>query len=529
MESSGVASAPALTDEMKADVCIIGAGIAGLTTAYLLTLEGKSVVVLDDGPIGGGETERTTAHLATALDTRYFLLERLHGARGACLAAQSHTAAIRCIEAIVASEKIDCDFERVDGYLFVPPGQSAGFLDFELAAAHRAGLSKVQRLARAPLDSFETGACLRFPQQAQFHPLKYLSGLARVIDQNGGRIFARAHVTKVKGGSPACVETKTACLVMADAVVVATNTPVNDRLAIHTKQAPYRSYVIGARVPPGAVPRALYWDTAEPSHYVRVQSILRVQSSPAGKSNEQPHDLLIVGGEDHKTGQADDAEARWDRLEQWARQRFPQIATVQYRWSGQVMQSIDGLAFIGRNPMDEPNVFIATGDSGSGMTHGTIAGMLLTDLICGQESPWAGLYDPARITFRAAKAFARENLNAAAQYRHWVSPGQASSAADLAPGTGAVFRQGVKKVAAYCDDRGVVHELSPACPHLGCIVAWNQAEKSWDCPCHGSRFEPLGGVLNGPAVRNLAPLEEWVAPIREPKRKAKKQPQEHHV
>ncbi len=488
-----------LAADEQADVCVIGAGIAGLTTAYLLGRAGKSVVVVDDGPIVSGETERTTAHLVTALDDRYFDLERLHGEKGARLAAESHSAAIDQIERIVEAEKIDCDFQRLDGYLFVPPGESPEILERELAAAHRAGLTDLEIIPRAPISSFDTGPALRFPRQAQFHPLKYLAALARAIVRDGGRIYTQTHATKIEGGEPSRIETRDGAVVTADAVVVATNTPVNDRLVLHTKQAAYRTFVIGAIVPSGSISHGLYWDTSDPYHYVRLQSL--------GESSAAGDDLLIVGGEDHKTGQEDDAEARYLRLEQWARERFPMMTEIKFRWSGQVLEPIDGLAFIGRNPMDKNNVYIATGDSGNGMTHGTIAGMLLTDLIQGRENSWAALYEPNRKTLRAAKAFAKETLNMAAQYADWVTKGDVKEDASVAPGTGAVVRRGLKKIAVYCDDDGKLHECSAICPHLEGIVAWNHSEKTWDCPCHGSRFDKFGKVLNGPANTDLPRVE----------------------
>src|SRR5438477_10182787 len=223
-----------LNENGRPDACVVGAGIAGLTTAYLLTQAGKSVVVIDDGPLAGGMTEVTTAHLANAIDDRYFEIERLHGERGARLAAESHSAAINRIELLARKEQIDCDFERLDGYLFLPPGETQDVLDRELAAAHRAGLNDVQKLRRAPLDSFDTGPCLRFPHQGQFHPLKYLAGLARAIRQKGGRIFTGTHAGGIEGGSPARVKTRAGPVVTAEAVVVATNTPINDLVAIHT-------------------------------------------------------------------------------------------------------------------------------------------------------------------------------------------------------------------------------------------------------------------------------------------------------
>ena len=494
-------------EDTHADVCIVGAGIAGITTAYLLAKQGKSVIVLDDGAVGGGQTQRTTAHLSNALDDRYFEIERLHGSEGAKLAAGSHTAAIDRIESIIGEEQIACDFVRLDGYLFLPPGESAELLDRELAAAHRAGLSGVERLPRAPLLYFDTGPCLRFPRQAQFHPLKYLTAVARAIERAGGRIFTGTHAETIKGGKPARIKTSNGRIVTADAVVVATNSPVNDLVAIHTKQAAYMTYAIGAIVPRGAVATALYWDTLDPYHYVRIQP-LSPEAGMTEQSGSEGQDVLIVGGEDHKTGQAPAHSDPYARLEAWARERFPMIREVRFRWSGQVMETIDGLAFIGRNPLDQPNVFIVTGDSGMGMTHGTIAGILLTDLILGRENPWTTLYDPSRKTLRALDRFVKENLNVARQYGDWLTSGDVDSPAQIKPGAGAVIRRGLTKMAVYRDEQGVCHERSAICTHLGGIVHWNDAEKTWDCPCHGSRFDRLGGVLNGPANRDLA---VWIA------------------
>ena len=487
---------PPPSGHFEADVCVVGAGIAGLTTAYLLGRAGRSVVVLDRGAIGGGQTGRTTAHLSNAIDDRYFTIERLHGTRGARLAAASHTAAIDCIERIVRNERIACDFERVNGYL-LPGGEGAAeLLERELAAARRAGVRGVVRVDRAPIPEFDSGPCLRFSRQGQFHPLKYLAGLARSVEQDNGRIFEGARVEEISGGAPALVRTAEGATVSAGAVVVATNTPINDLVAIHTKQAAYLTYVIGLAVPRGAVPRALFWDTGDPYHYIRLAG------DPGGE------EILIVGGEDHKTGQRDDAEVRYRRLEAWARERFRGLGAVRYRWSGQVMETMDGLAFLGRNPMDADNIFVATGDSGQGMTHGTIAGMLIADLILGRPNPWSALYDPSRKTLRAAGEFLKEAANMAWQYTEWLTPGEESSVESIAPGAGAVLRRGLTKVAAYRDPEGGLHEMSAVCPHLGCIVDWNSSEHTWDCPCHGSRFDQYGQVLNGPAIDPLKPLRQ---------------------
>lgn len=514
--ATGVVPQPGpLSSDIQVDVCVIGAGIAGLTTAHLLAREGKLVALLDDGPVASGNTQFSTAHLSNVLDHGYVRLERLHGQNGARGAAASHAAAIDRIASIVRLESIHCDFTRVDGFLFNPPGEGSDLLDAELDAAKRARVWGVEKVTRAPLVHFDTGPCLRFPSQAQFHPVRYAAGLVRAILRDGGRIFTETHATAIEGGSPAHVYTGAGPVVTADEIVVATNTPVDDRFVIHSKQAPYLSYVIGALVPRGSVPKALFWDTADPYHYVRVQPL-----SPShvweGDHGPGMHEVLLVGGEDHKTGQAHDQAERYDRLETWARERFPMIESVRFRWCGQIMEPVDGLGFIGRNPLDASNVYVATGDSGNGMTHGTLAGMILTDLIMGRQNPWSSLYDPSRKTLKASGRFIRENLNVLRQYGGWLTPGDVASAEELAPDTGAVIRRGITKIAVYRDARGTLHQRSAVCPHLGAIVIWNQADRTFDCPCYGSRFDCFGKVINGPANRDLARVWELEAPMHRP-------------
>lgn len=487
-----------LQEDLHAEVCIVGAGITGLTTAYLLACEGKSVVVLDDGDIGGGETSRTTGHLATGLDDRYHRLEKYHGEGGARLAAESHAHAIDRVEQICRSENIDCDFRRVDGYLFVPPGESEHELFREMEAAQRAGLSDVELLTRLPVDAYDFGPALRFPRQARFHALRYLQGLAACVIERGGRIHTRSFVERIEDGEPVRISVAGGHTVTATDVVVATNSPVNNLFTPHTKQAAYRSYVIALRIPAGWLPDLLAWDTPDPYHYLR-----------KARSEDPEWDLLIVGGEDHKTGQSDgQGEAPFQRLEQWTRERFPMAAELVAAWSGQVMEPVDGLAYIGRNPHDE-HIYVATGDSGNGLTHGTIAGLLITDLIQGRENPWTRLYDPGRVPLRAAAEFARENLNVAAQYADLFASGELSGSEELQPGQGAILRRGLHQIAAYRDDEGLLHEHSALCTHLGCVVEWNRAERTWDCPCHGSRFDKCDGhVINGPAASALANVLE---------------------
>ena len=489
---------PVAPDGLSPDVCVIGAGISGLSVAYALAEEGVSVVVVDDGAVGSGETGRTTAHLSNAVDDYYHVLEGLHGQEAAALVASSHTAAIDRIESIVAKEGIDCGFQRLDGYLFAAPGEDPDFLERELQAALRAGL-KPEWVPRAPIPTFDAGPALKFPGQAQFHPLRYLAGLAEAVTAKGGRIFTGAHAMEIQGGADARVTLKSGSVIRPGSIVVATNVPVNDRLAMHTKIEPYRTYVIAAHVPAGTLPKALLWDSGDPYHYIRL-----VENA----GNAPGQDLLLIGGEDHQTGQAADFDQRYEDLEMWMRSRYPEAGVIHAKWSGQIIETVDGMAYIGRNPGDEKNVYIVTGDSGNGLTHGTIASLLIPDLIKGRSNPWEKLYDPARITLKAAGEFGRHNLKTAARYLDWIKGHETSDEKDIPPGSGAVIRHGLNHVAAFRDEGGELHRMSAVCPHMKCLVTWNGSEKSWDCPCHGSRFDCRGHVLNGPANSDLTHLDK---------------------
>ncbi|WP_299757277.1 FAD-dependent oxidoreductase [uncultured Pontibacter sp.] len=485
-----------LEENLSCDVCVVGAGIAGLTTAYLLAKEGKRVVVLESKDIGGGETSRTTAHLSNALDEQYYNLIKLFGKDGARLACQSHAQAIDKIEEIANEENIDCDFTRIDGYLFAASAEEEEKLMQELEALQQIGWQDVVMRKRCPVDTLTAFPCLHYPNQGRFHVMKYLNGLANAFIDKGGRIYTGSHVKEFRSGAVATAVTAEGYAVAANHLVVATNTPVNDRVTMHTKQAPYRTYAIGVQVPKDSVADALYWDMKDPYHYIRLQK---------ETTGESRYDLLIVGGEDHKTGQHAHPIECFQELERWTKLKFPEAQEVLYRWSGQVFEPVDGLAYIGRNPGDEENVYIATGDSGHGMTHGTIAGILITDLIMERPNPWAKLYDPSRVSLKSVGEFLKENLNVAAQMKDFVTPGDVDELADVIPGTGRIMRKGAQKVAVYCDQDGVRHQCSAVCPHLGCVVSWNSVESSWDCPCHGSRFDPFGKVITGPASSDLGP------------------------
>lgn len=388
MATKPIPSFPPLEENATADVCIVGAGIAGLTTAYLLSKRGKKVIVLDDGPIVSGETRRTTAHITNANDDRYYEMIRIHGLEKAKLIAESETKAIDQIEDIVKEEGIACDFERLDGYLFLGPDDKADMLHTEMDAVLKVGLQNVEMLEQTPIRMLPK-ACLRFPNQAQFHPLKYLAGVAKAITAQGGKIYAHSRVSEIaEKESPFVITLENGKTVTAKSLVVATNGPINDNASVFTKQSPYRTFVIGIRVKKGSVHKALYWDTLDPYHYIRLQK----------DDDDDTKEVLIVGGEDHRTGESNDAEKRYKTLEKWAKAHFPDCGEVVFQWSGQVLETIDGIAMIGRKPGGIEHSFIATGDSGQGMTHGTIAGMLLSDLVCDMKNAWADVYNPSRIS-----------------------------------------------------------------------------------------------------------------------------------
>ena len=484
-----------LNGDETADVCVIGAGIAGLTCAYVLTREGKSVVVLDALGVGAGETGRTTAHFFPP-DERYFHISERFGFDTAAQIADSYRAATEQVASIVASEGIACEFSRLDGYLVHPAGQWDETLEREHRVTRQLGL-RVERVDRVPGLPFDSGPALRFADQAQFHPLKYLAGLATAVVRTGGRLYDHSRALQIDHRGEAVLVKTEFGAVSASAVIVATNTPFNDRVVMHTKQAAYRTYVLGVRVPKGAVPPLLLWDTGDPYYYLRLAPLA---SDPA-------HELLIVGGQDHKSGQDDHPQHRYDEIEAWIRSRFAQAGEVAYRWSGEVMEPADGLAFLGRNPMDSKNVYIVTGDSGNGMTHCTAGAILITDLIMKRPSVWADVYDPARKPVHGVADFFSEQANTIGKYADWLRPADVESVAEIPVGEGATVRHGAKLFAVYRNDDGGLQTLSAACTHLGCAVHWNGAEKTWDCPCHGSRFDRDGTALHGPANASLAAAE----------------------
>ncbi len=491
MDSATIPAFPPLEGDAAAEVCVIGAGIAGLTCAYLLAREGRDVILIDALGVGAGETGRTTAHFFPP-DEWYAGLEASFDTETTQLVAQSYAAATNLVESIVATEHIDCEFERVDGFLYARPEN--GFKDFESErlAAIRAGV-RADVLFGVPGLAFATGSCVRYPGQAQFHPLKYLAGLAAAFVRMGGRIHGGTLAHGIEDAGSVQRVLTAGGSIRAKSVVVATNTPFHHRVVMHTKQTAYRTYVIGLRVAKGALPHILLWDTGEPYYYLRVAPL----------DADTTHELLLVGGADHKVGQDSHPEHRYDEIERWTRAHFPMAQELAYRWSGEVMEPNDRMAYLGRDPLGGRNRYLITGDSGNGMTHCTAGAMLVTDLIAQRGNPWQEIYDPGRKSWHGVGNFVAGQANTISQYGDWLTGGEVASAAAIAPGEGAIVREGMHKLAVYRDEAGAVHALSATCTHLGCVVHWNSAERSWDCPCHGSRFDVEGKVLHGPAVRAL--------------------------
>ena len=485
-----------VSSDLRLETLVVGAGIAGLSTAYELLLRGREVAVVDRGAIAGGMTARTSAHLSCQIDDRYTEVIGVHGEPAARQYFQSQKAAIDRIETICGDAAIDCDFKRVDLYLFAPDGKGLRQLKRELEAVGKIGFPDVE-WADVPLDGPAEG-CLRFPNQARFHPLVYLSGLCKAMKRRGGQFFSDTPIVAVEETARGVVvKTESGHTITAHSLVAATNAPFVNRLSVHTKQVPNRTYVMTARVPKGSVDDVLIWDTEDPYHYVRLEP-------------RQKDDLLIFGGEDHKSATVDDADARLGRLEGWARQRFPRMGAIEDSWSGQIYEPVDYLPFIGRSP-GHKRVFIVTGDSGEGLTTGVAASLILPDLIEGKKNAWAKVYSPTRKVTKPSPiiSYVKELTSAA---KHLVGKIAGGESLDSVPrGKGAIVKVKGKEHAAYRDRQGELHLMKAACTHVGCTVQWNSFEECWDCPCHGSQFAPTGEVLQCPAVSPLKAADISVA------------------
>jgi glycine/D-amino acid oxidase-like deaminating enzyme/nitrite reductase/ring-hydroxylating ferredoxin subunit len=439
-----------------------------------------------------GESGRTTAHLTEVLDSRYHGLISDFGVGGARLVARSSREAIEKIASRVMELDIDCGFERLPGYLYAEDRAKRVDIEREFEACRKVGLD-CSLTSQIPLP-FAVTRALRVENQAQFHPGLYLAALAHRLVELGGRIFEGSPVIEIhdgKDGEPCLVRTLDG-EVLAKDVVIATDSPMSNRLLLLTKVAAYRTYALAVQLASGTVPYGLFWDTEEPYHYTRAYS-------------RDGEDWLIVGGEDHKVGIGDPASS-FERIEAYCRSRYD-VGSVSHRWSGEVLEAVDGLPYIGKNPASA-HQYVATGFSGNGMTFGTIASSVLSDLILGRENAYAELYSARRLKpLASAATFVSENKDFPACLIGDRMPGKKEvSISELTPGEGAIMSIRGRKAAVYLEENGSVQAVSAVCPHLGCLVRFNSVERSWDCPCHGSRFATSGEVLHGPARSALEPI-----------------------
>jgi glycine/D-amino acid oxidase-like deaminating enzyme/nitrite reductase/ring-hydroxylating ferredoxin subunit len=483
---------PPLAEDLTVDVAVVGAGLTGLSAALLLAREGRSVAVLEADRIGSGTTGGTSAHVTQVPDRRYRELKSKFGKDDLRLVADSTRAALERIAALVAEERIDCDWARVSGYLYAESRQDASRIEEEFEAAREVGLPVA--LARELPLPFPVAAAVCYEDQARFHPTAYALGLAEAARRTGVRICEGTRIAEIEGGEPCRLRSEAGAAVEAGAVILATHTPAGFNL-LQTEIEPWRSYVLAARLEGGqAPPDGLFWDTDDPYHYTRLQP------DPAGG-------LLIVGGADHKTGHEEETAASYRDLEAYVRDRWP-VAAIEHRWSSQFYEPLDGLPYIGESPLLGKNVYVGTGYSGMGMVFSTLAAMLLTDELAGRSNLWAEVYRTSRIKpLAGGPRFLKMNLEVAAELvKDRVAAPKLEDLSQVPPGEGKVFDVDGEKVAIHRAESGEVHAVSAVCTHAFCLVHWNSAEKTWDCPCHGGRYTVRGEVIEGPPVEGLAPV-----------------------
>lgn len=484
---SAMAGFDRLEGEVEADVAVLGGGIVGITTALMLQEDGQSVVLLEADRLGAGVSGHTTAKISSQHGLKYSSLRSKYGTDAARTYGQANQVALEWMARRVEQHDIDCDFRRRPAFAYVPAGESTRDVEEEAEAAAEAGLP-ASLVESAPLP-YPIAAAVRFDDQAEFHVRKYLGALVEQFIAAGGRAFERSRATQVDSGDP-CLVRVPGGMVSAEKVIVATHYPFLDRSLAFARVHPQRSYAVLCRVkqPP---PQGMFLSTSSPTRSIRAVPF-------------DGEEMLLVGGEGHKTGTGGDTRQRYDALRRFADEHWG-VESVGYQWSSQDNSSIDELPLIGRVTPFDSHLFMATGFAKWGLTGGTAAAMILTDACAGREHQWASLFDPRRLNLRAAATSAvKENSETGYRMVRDRLVNRGSRQIDqLAPGEGDIVEHEGDKVAAYRDDDGELIAVSTRCTHLGCQVNWNTAERSWDCPCHGSRFAPDGRVLQGPAVHRL--------------------------
>jgi len=480
---------PALTEHLEADAVIIGGGITGIMTALKLSQAGKKVVVLEAKRVGRGTTGCSTGNLHVIPDQGLHAISDKWGKKTAADVVASRSAMIDIIEAVVASYQLSCGFSRRPHYIFALDEKQAHQLEQERAAALEAGLT-AELVAEAPLP-FATGQVLRIEQQAQFHPLNFVGELAEKISSDRCRILEHSKVTEIDDGK---MMVKTAQgTVHAGKIIMATHTPKGFNV-LQTELGPYREYGLAARLANDRYPEAICWSLEEPSHSIRSYEI-------------DGRKYLVVIGEEHKTGQQEAGVDYFQKVEAYTRSHF-EIDAIEYRWSAQNYRPADGLPYIGKTLTSE-SVYLATGFGTNGLLYGPLAAAIISDELLGVENRWARIYQAGRFNpLKGGATFIEENLNVATQYvKDYLIPGRSEKLQDIKPGEGMMVKVKGEKTAVYLDEDDRLKGVSPVCTHLGCIVHWNRLEKSWDCPCHGSRFDTEGEVIEGPAFSALAKKE----------------------
>ena len=472
------------------DVVIVGGGITGISTALLLQQAGKKCLLAEAQNIGFGTTGGTTAHINTLLDTPYTTISKKFGEKDAQLIADGCRQVIALIKSNIATYNIDCEYAYHTAYLFAQDDKQNDELKDIVEATNKAGI-QMNFADHIPVNIPFTKAAVA-NEQGSFHPTKYIHGLARAFEHAGGVLLQQCRVTKVEDEEPLIITTSKGIIRAAD-IIYATHIPPGVNL-LHFRCAPYRSYAMAVILNDDNYPDDLAYDMYDPYHYYRTQVV-------------DGQKFLVFGGEDHKTAHEQNAVMCFDKLESYLR-KYYNVKEVAFKWSSQYYEPTDGLPYIGHLPGHPEHQYVATGFGGNGITLGTLSAIILCAMLTGKEHPLEETLDPNRIKLVAGFAdFVKESADVVGILAKSIFAGEKlHELADLAPDEARVVKYDGESIALYKDASGNLHAVNPACTHIKCSVAWNNAEKSWDCPCHGSRFNCDGEMLTGPARKDLAPV-----------------------